>query len=292
MFSYKEALGAGWKLAKKHLGLLWFLLLISGAISFLSDALDGAAWNPWAVFFAGLGMAYIFLRLHDGKGARFLDLFSQYRLVFRNFAASVLFAIGVAGPFVATAFFGYERLNGQYFFPVPGDDPVLIIFFSLSLAWAAYVGTRYQFYNYLIVDKDLDIVESLQESARMTKGRTWKLIGFSLALVGLNILGALALVVGLLATVPMSVMAYVYVYRKLSPAEDGAVEEVGASESVRATESPAPSLEDGISKKKSSSKGSGSLVKIESQESKAPADAPEAPSSKPSSPSPFLGDLK
>jgi uncharacterized membrane protein len=43
-----------------------------------------------------------------------------------------------------------------------------------------------------------------------------KLLGFTLVMVGVNILGVMALLVGLLVSVPVTTLAYIYVYRKLS----------------------------------------------------------------------------
>jgi uncharacterized membrane protein len=71
------------------------------------------------------------------------------------------------------------------------------------------------FAPYLVIDKGLGPVKALEESWRITKGHKWQLFLFSLALIGLNILGLLALVVGVLVTIPVSMLASVHVYRKL-----------------------------------------------------------------------------
>ena len=69
----------------------------------------------------------------------------------------------------------------------------------------------------LIIDKkDLSMGEAFRESARITDGVKWKLFGFFLATVFLNIVGALCLVLGLLVSIPVSMLAYVHLYRKLS----------------------------------------------------------------------------
>jgi uncharacterized membrane protein len=79
-----------------------------------------------------------------------------------------------------------------------------------------YLGLKYQFFSYLIVDKELGVLDSLKESSQITQGVKWQLFGFSLALIGINILGALAFGIGLLVTIPLTVVAHVFVYRKLS----------------------------------------------------------------------------
>jgi uncharacterized membrane protein len=49
----------------------------------------------------------------------------------------------------------------------------------------------------------------------LTKGNRWKLFQLSLALLLLNILGLLALLVGLFVTIPVSFIAMVHAYRAL-----------------------------------------------------------------------------
>ena len=78
-----------------------------------------------------------------------------------------------------------------------------------------YLAIKYQFFSFLIVDKNMGIMESFKKSEEMTQGVKMNLLLFSLALAGINILGALVFLVGLIVTIPTTVMATVYVYRKL-----------------------------------------------------------------------------
>jgi hypothetical protein len=74
------------------------------------------------------------------------------------------------------------------------------------------------FATYLVIDKNLGPIEAIKESVRITKGHRWQLFLLALALIGINILGALALMVGLLVTIPVSLLAVAHAYRKLSAA--------------------------------------------------------------------------
>ncbi len=71
---------------------------------------------------------------------------------------------------------------------------------------------------YIVIDRKLSAVESIKESVRMTKGHGWKIAGMFLALMGMNLVGVLCLVVGLLVTVPVSMIAGVRMYRALERA--------------------------------------------------------------------------
>lgn len=178
----------------------WFLLallLISMFFSMLPDIADEFMNNEPLIFFIQVvsfvlgfvidaGLIYVMLRLHDGKDAKLEHLFSQYPITFQYF--------------VATAAYTLMVLAGALFLIVPG----------------IYLGLRYQFFSYFLVDKNASIADSFKESAKITEGQKWQLFRFGLALIGVNILGLLVFVVGLFVTVPLSMLATAYVYRKLS----------------------------------------------------------------------------
>ena len=85
------------------------------------------------------------------------------------------------------------------------------------------LGIIFGFALYLVVEEHLSPVEALKESARLTKGNRWKMFLLGVAIVGINILGLLALVVGLLVTLPVSTLAVVHAYRTLKNAQLPAV---------------------------------------------------------------------
>lgn len=64
-----------------------------------------------------------------------------------------------------------------------------------------------------------DGVAALRRSAEITRGNRWQLFGFLIVLLLLNIVGLLALVIGVLITSAVSILALAHVYRRL----DGAV---------------------------------------------------------------------
>ena len=72
------------------------------------------------------------------------------------------------------------------------------------------------FATYLVVDTGKGPIEALKESARITKGHKWALFALMLALIGLNIIGMLALGVGLLISVPVSLLSIAHAYRVLA----------------------------------------------------------------------------
>lgn len=77
------------------------------------------------------------------------------------------------------------------------------------------------FTKYLVVDRHMGPVDALKESWRITKGSKLSLLGFMCVLILLNIAGAIALGVGLLITIPVSMLAVAHVYRLIERAAHG-----------------------------------------------------------------------
>jgi uncharacterized membrane protein len=72
------------------------------------------------------------------------------------------------------------------------------------------------FVPYLVVERGLGPVEALKESWRLTKGHKMQIFLLVLALVGINILGLMALVVGVFVTFPLTLLAFAHAYRTLA----------------------------------------------------------------------------
>ncbi len=197
-FSKKEALQFGWKTMKNNLWFFIGLLIVAVLITFvpsiiselireralaLSIIIDIATWVLQLVI--GMGLIRIALTFCDNEKGRFSDLFSQYRLFFKYLFGSILYTLIVLG--------------GLILLIIPG----------------IYFGIRFCFYHYFIVDKKVGVIESLKRSWRITEGSVWNLFLFNLLLVIINLLGVLCLLVGLFATIPVTMMATAFVYRKL-----------------------------------------------------------------------------
>ncbi len=101
---------------------------------------------------------------------------------------------------------------------------------KIMIAWTLYFGMvfagllvivpgiifflRFAFFPYFIVDKGTGIVDSLRHSWRITKGYTWDLLVLWILIKIIVYLGSM-IWIGFLITWPVSVLANVYVYRKL-----------------------------------------------------------------------------
>jgi uncharacterized membrane protein len=100
---------------------------------------------------------------------------------------------------------------------------------------SSWVGSS-GYSTFVVVDQRTDPIEALRKSSRLTDGVKGQLFWFGLLLIGVNLVGALALGVGLLVTIPTSFIAAAYVFRRLQQRAD--VLQRGA-ETARPVTSPA-----------------------------------------------------
>lgn len=200
-----EAVRYGWERMKERLGFWIVLMLIIGAVSYLPQALGQQFIQSaptmtfvinligWVLsIFVSIGAITISLMVYDGQAPTYADLFSRRELFFRYLWGTILY--------------GLITTLGFLLLIVPG-----FIFL-----------VRYQFVPYLIVDRRLGATEALSMSARLTDGMKWRLFVFDLALIGVTILGLLALGVGLLIASPVVLIAGAYMYRYRFAATSGA----------------------------------------------------------------------
>jgi uncharacterized membrane protein len=88
----------------------------------------------------------------------------------------------------------------------------LILLIVPGIIW----GIQFQFFAYYILTEGCSPVEALKKSAAITKGSKVNLFLFGLLMALVNLAGLLCLVVGLVVTVPTTLVAMAYVFRKLS----------------------------------------------------------------------------
>jgi uncharacterized membrane protein len=211
--SVKECLSFGWKTFTSRPWLFIGAGLVIFAVSALGDmprALTKGITGTEAMavgvitflistavsFLVSMGKSAFYLKSHDAVEAS--DLKNLWHpQPFLKYAITSFLA-------------GAATVIGLILFIVPG-----IIF-----------GIMFGFAQYLVIEKNLDPLSALRESAALTKGNRWNLFLLGLALLGINILGFCALLVGLFVTLPLSTLAVVHSYRLLSKVSVSAPEPV------------------------------------------------------------------
>ena len=80
---------------------------------------------------------------------------------------------------------------------------------------ATYLSVRLQFYEYFLIDEECSVIDSLKKSADISKGYILELfiIGAILSLIVL--ISIIPMGLGLLFSIPLSMVAISYIYLKL-----------------------------------------------------------------------------
>jgi len=195
---YGEIFSFGWKKTKENFLFLLGILVIFALVSVLNGALQEAFRPQFGVLVFIIGIAFwllnvllelgyfkIVLKLIAGEKPTYRQLYEHYPLFLNFLLASILMGLIILGGFILLI--------------LPG----------------IYLAVRLQFVPILVADKGLAPIDAIKAGWELTRGKWMKVFVFDLLLIGLNILGALALLVGLLVTIPMSSVSFAYFYRKL-----------------------------------------------------------------------------
>ena len=200
-FSGSACIRFGWETFKKRpwffIGVFLFVGLLSSGGNFQLNDTDYSAATIALFIVAGIafgiisilakmGATQLALKAHDSaESATFGDLWAPHpfwKFVWGSILVGVIVILG------------------------------LILLIVPGVIWAL----RYLFVPYLIMERKLAPFEALKESARITYGHKWQLLGLLGLTMLINILGAILLLVGLLVSIPVSALAMVHAYRTLS----------------------------------------------------------------------------
>jgi uncharacterized membrane protein len=197
-FSLGEAIEFGWNTTKTNLGFFIVLLIIVGLILVIPGTLSRLTKHNapgLSIIFSiasvvlqviiGMGLIRIALKFCDNEKAEFSDLFCCLHLFFKYLLSSILYGLIV--------------LAGMILLIIPG------------IIWAI----KFYFFSYLIVDKKLGPIEALKRSSAITDGAKWDLFLFGLLLFGINLIGAIPFLLGWFITIPITMVAMAFIYRKL-----------------------------------------------------------------------------
>lgn len=202
--SIQECLSFGWRTFKARpwffIGAFFLVFIVSWATNFPHDVYKQvppggtdliayvalSALSMACSFLISMGEYHFSLRAHDDTANVTLRDLLYFRPFWKYVGVSLLLVV------------------------------ILIPAFLLLIVPGVILALMFLFSGLIVLDRGLGPIEALKESARITKGNRWRLFLFVLAMVGVNLLGLLALVVGLLVSVPVTTLALVHAYRALA----------------------------------------------------------------------------
>lgn len=131
------------------------------------------------------GLIYILLRIIKKQAINIEHLFSQKQLWVRFFIASI----------------AYQLLVGLG----------LILLIVPGIYWLI----KYSQYGYLLIDKQLTVSDAFKQSVKLTDGLLLKIFEFMLIALVINVLGLAALGIGVVITIPVTLIAFTLLYKAL-----------------------------------------------------------------------------
>lgn len=190
-FVVGEAIEFGWDSVKSHLWFFIGIFLIFFVILFMIFGAKGVGTRVvLGVLVTGVSLGYIKLAVDivDNKDPEFKELFSCFSLLLQYLLSLIIYVVIVS--------------VGLVLFVIPG------------LIWAVQFG----FFPFVIVNERLWPLNALRKSSALTEGVKGRLIVFGLVLLGINLLGLLAVGIGIIVTIPLSIIAAAHIFRQLESA--------------------------------------------------------------------------
>jgi uncharacterized membrane protein len=210
-FTISDVISRSWQIFRSKMGLTIFVVFLGFILGNLLSGVAGAIDNPAAKgilqllnsvvsFFLTAGMFTYLINLASGRDAKMGDLFSAGPILLPLIGASLLFGLVIVGAMIPAGLLFFLGPIGIFIAAIYGLVVYVLIITRLS-----------QFY-YLLIDREVGIVESLSLSNKLMKGHEVQFLGLGLVLGIMNIAGALAIGIGLLITIPLSFLCAVVYY--------------------------------------------------------------------------------
>lgn len=182
---------------RQYLGILITVMVVAGFLGIATTTTNEYGYSVTspvialgaviATIILQIGLIETSLRLVRGEKVEFTDLYKHITL-----KKGLLY-------FVSSFIMLVLTVAGFILLVIPG------IFLAIALMMTEYVA----------VDKQFGPIESVFASNKMVWGNWWKMFGLVLVLIVLNILGFFAFIIGLLLTIPLSMLVIADAYNQL-----------------------------------------------------------------------------
>lgn len=187
-FEIKDVLSVGWHKTKEH---IWFLVGLQLVVYLVNYVAGHSLIGVLIGMLSSLLLARMALRIIRGERVGFDVLFQG--LTLETFAHY----------FVAAVIVSLLTIAGLILFIVPG------IYIAIVTVFAVYVIAEPTFKPRW---KELSFWKAIKESRRIAKGAEWQLLWFFFLALLINLLGVIALGVGLLVSIPVTAIALAKIY--------------------------------------------------------------------------------
>jgi len=230
-FSKRKIIINSWNTLKNHLRLwIFIMLLIFGLNLFLGtiqDILLGKVTSQSILFTIAaslfqmglnLGMLRIALNINKTNKATLKDLIGSFHMLIPYVLATIIFLfimLLAASPGIVLLFVSISS-DWDTIATLDGlNAGTTFILALLIIVPVIYVSIRLQFYDYFIIDNECSILESIINSAKITKGYISELFLLGAMLTIIVLISIVPLGAGLLISIPLGITVNTSVFRGL-----------------------------------------------------------------------------
>lgn len=204
-FTIGQSLSEAWTATINNLGVIIGAAIVSTIITFISAITIIGYFLVVPVMF--WGMTRFALNLMDGR-ADFNDIFSGFTNYGSKLGRTLLLAILF---FVVSLVGSIPQYIGIFM-----DSPLLIgVGWVFSMAFSIFILSRLYFAIIYMVDRDLGAMESIQASLEGTRAMWGWVVLLAIVSSIVGMLGLLALLVGVIISMPVSYLMWVSAYRQM-----------------------------------------------------------------------------
>jgi magnesium-transporting ATPase (P-type) len=222
----RQAFLVSWQTLKREwlvLGLVWGTLALISLVTDLFSRYSSFDFlinivNFLISVWLGIGFTKINLAVIRKKQVTYRQLFETDGLFGKMLTASIILGL-IALIVVMVLLIPYIFGGLLVVFSQDGVSQGAVIWttlYSLVFIVALLIMLiRFSFYQFFVVEEKLGGFQAIKKSWDITKNKFSSLFVLILAVVALNIAGVLALVVGLIVTIPLTALVFTAVYEQL-----------------------------------------------------------------------------
>ena len=210
-FSREKVLLSAWKIVRGNLsffvGFMLFVTLINIAPELiirkyddvLADNKNLSIFVQGILFIIQLIVGYLIVKIPlltiEGKEINKENILSSSRTFYNYTIGSAIYGIGIILLIMI--------MNSI------GQAGIIVVFPLIFLI------LKFQFVNFIIIDKKINVLSAFRISNEITKDELTELFLFIILMFLLNLLGAFVFLIGLLITLPISIVAIALIYTEL-----------------------------------------------------------------------------
>jgi uncharacterized membrane protein/phage FluMu protein Com len=212
---FSDAFSRSWELFKRQWGLCVAVVVIAQAITMAAGFVPfiGNIINMVVSIWLGVGQVIFFLKVARGQELRIEDVFSGWPYFGQALGASLL--VGLLDVCIAAIFMVPLAVAAQ-----GHGDEVLIAFVAIGGAVAAipiaYVTLIFSQFLYLIVDRNMGVIESLVASKRLMEGNKATMLLVYLAIIPITLVALLPCGLGLVVAIPYFAVLFAVIHLSIT----------------------------------------------------------------------------